>query len=114
MSDDKLAPVSIGWQDRGHDHGDYGILDDNGNLIAKIVTGLYSHAEQIVRCVNSHDALVEAARRAAELYDRASLGTLEAAAQYGPEYEPPTDADCLKVRGDLEAALALATETKPV
>ncbi len=65
MSDDKLAPVSIGWQDRGHDHGDYGILDDNGDLITydndsgegllSRITGTVPSSGSVIICVTGYD-----------------------------------------------------------
>ena len=61
-------PWSVGWHDRGHGLGDYGILDNSGNLIAKIVTGQGEHAELIVRCVNAHGNLLEACRGYLRIY----------------------------------------------
>lgn len=52
--------------------------------------------------------LLKVSKRARELYDHLSLGTLEAAVKYGPDYEPPTDYDWLQMRGALEAAIAKA------
>lgn len=38
------GPFSIGWRDRGLGHGDFGILDREGKLIAKVVSGREDHA----------------------------------------------------------------------
>ena len=73
-----------------------------------------ANAERIVACVNACAGmnpeavphLRAAAKMAADLYDQLALGPLEAAAKYGPDYEPPTDEDCLAVRN----ALHMATE----
>lgn len=53
--------------------------------------------------------LLAACKAARNLYDHLSLGPLEAAAKYGDSYEPPSEDDMLKVRGDLEAAITKAT-----
>lgn len=37
-------PLAVGWHDRGNGHGDYGVIDASGNLIAKVETGRYDHA----------------------------------------------------------------------
>lgn len=60
------------------------------------------------RLLKAAPELLATAKSARDLYDRLALGTLEAAAKYGPDYEPPSDADMLKVRGDLEAAITKA------
>lgn len=52
------------------------------------------------------ERLRNACQQAADLYDALSLGTLEAAAKYGPDWEPPTDEQMLEVRSVLAAALA--------
>lgn len=52
--------------------------------------------------------LLNACEGARNLYDHMALGSLEAAAKYGPDYEPPTDEDCLQVRGALESAITNA------
>lgn len=56
--------------------------------------------------------LREACKRARDLYDHLALGSLEAACKYGDTCEPPTDENCLQVRGLLEAALAETESTK--
>lgn len=38
------GPFAVGWHDRGHSHGDYGILNTEGELIAKVVSGRQDHA----------------------------------------------------------------------
>lgn len=58
--------------------------------------------------------LLKACRHAASLYDHLSLGTLEAAVKYGPNYEPPSDEDCLQVRGLLGDAIAKAEHAEVV
>ncbi len=60
------------------------------------------------RLIASAPDLLAACKEAASLYDHMALGTLEAAVKYGPDYEPPTDEDCLATRGQLEAAIAKA------
>ncbi len=54
--------------------------------------------------------LLEACNEARHLYDELALGSLEAAAKYGPDYTPPTDEEWLEMRQQLEAAIAKATE----
>ncbi|KKN91169.1 hypothetical protein LCGC14_0220350 [marine sediment metagenome] len=39
-----LEPLAVGWNDRGLGHGDYGVVDASGKLIAEIATGRYDHA----------------------------------------------------------------------
>ncbi len=34
----------VGFNDRGHGHGDYGVIDESGKLIAEIKTGLFEDA----------------------------------------------------------------------
>lgn len=50
------------------------------------------------------DALKEAMR----LYDLLALGPLAAAAKYGPDFEPPTDAEYLEMRQMIKAAIPVA------
>ncbi len=38
------GPFAVGWRDRGMGHGDFGILDSEGELIAKVVSGREDHA----------------------------------------------------------------------
>jgi len=57
--------------------------------------------------------LLKACQHATSLYDHLALGTLEAAVKYGPDYEPPTDEDCLRTRGLLGDAIAKATDDAP-
>ena len=49
--------------------------------------------------------LRNACQQAADLYDALALGPLDAAAKYGPDWEPPTDEQMLEVRSVLAAAL---------
>ena len=51
--------------------------------------------------------LREICKEAAEFYDRMSLSSLEHAAKYGPDVEPPTSKDCLAIRQKLEDAQRL-------
>ncbi len=37
------GPFSVGWRERGHGHGDYGVLDSDGVLIAEVVSGRKDH-----------------------------------------------------------------------
>ena len=48
-------PWKVGKTDRGHGHGDFGVLDADGNLVAKIVSVLSAHddAFDIVDSVNA-------------------------------------------------------------
>ena len=46
-----------------------------------------------------------ALKTAAWFYDQMALSPLEAAAKYGDEYTPPSDADWLQARGELQAAI---------
>jgi hypothetical protein len=52
--------------------------------------------------------LYEALKEAAWLYDQLALSPLSAAVKYGDNYEPPTDEDCLRIRGQINDALAKA------
>ena len=49
----------------------------------------------------------EALKQAQWLYDELSLSPLEAAAKYGPDYEPATDEECLEVRRMIDTAIPL-------
>lgn len=92
----------------GSDHKFCTIYEDrpSGRAVARHVTP--ERAEFITRAANCHDELLEACEKAVELYDHLALGTLEAAAKYGPDYEPPSEADCLAVRGALASIIAKA------
>lgn len=65
-------------------------------------------AELILRAVNSYDDTLEALEQARWLYDQLSLGSLEAAAKYGDNYEPPTDEQYLEIRRMIESAITIA------
>ncbi len=52
--------------------------------------------------------LLEACKLACDFYDRLALSPLAGAAKYGPDYNPPTDEDCLEVRNMLENAISKA------
>ncbi len=67
-------------------------------------------AEANTRLIAAAPELLEACKRARELYDHLALGTLEATCKYGDNYEPPTDEDWLNMRAGLEEAIANATE----
>ena len=62
------------------------------------------------RLISAAPDLLDACKRARELYDHLALGTLEAACKYGDNYEPPIDEDWLNMRAGLEQAIANATE----
>jgi len=55
--------------------------------------------------------LLAACENAAKLYDLLAYGPLDGAAHFGPDWNPPSDEDCLAVRGQLDAAIAKAGET---
>ena len=40
---------NVAWRDRGHGHGDYGIINEAKELIAEIKTGMREHAELIAK-----------------------------------------------------------------
>ena len=44
MSEHSLERWKVGWHDRGMGHGDYGVITEGEELIAKVVTGLEEHA----------------------------------------------------------------------
>jgi hypothetical protein len=72
MSKHSLGILKVGFHDRGHGTGDFGILDESDELIAKIVSHedqavLLSRAAQIVREHNAHDDLVVACRKLVEV-----------------------------------------------
>lgn len=71
------------------------------------------HNRKDAHLIAAAPELLKACEAAAELYDELGLGSLEAAAKYGPDYEPPTDIECLKMREDLEAAIAKAVNANP-
>ena len=49
----------------------------------------------------------DALKQARRFYDELSLSPLEAAAKYGPDYEPVTDEECLEVRRMIDVAIPL-------
>ena len=51
---------SVGWRDRGHGHGDYGVLDENEVLIAEVVSGMGEHA----RLFAASPSLLEGCKKA--------------------------------------------------
>lgn len=57
MNDMKFV---VGWRDRGHGHGDYGVLDEDGTLIAKVVSGMEKHA----RLLAASPRLLEGCKKA--------------------------------------------------
>ena len=62
-----------------------------------------------VACMRAErNELLAACKAARSLYDVFSLGPLEAAAKYGPDYELPTDEECLRIREQLETAITKA------
>ena len=56
------------------------------------------------------DDLFTACQQAADFYDALALGPLDAAAKYGPDWEPPTDEQLLELRSTLNSAIAKATK----
>lgn len=42
----------VGFHDRGHGHGDYGVINGTGKLIAKVVTGLLQDADLLAAAPN--------------------------------------------------------------
>lgn len=61
---------------------------------------------EILRLQERNKRLVATCKRAAELYDHLAMSPLEAAAKYGPDYEPPSDAEWLEMRQMLADAVA--------
>lgn len=64
--------------------------------------------EANTRLIVAAPKLLAACKVAADLYDHLSLGPLDAAAKYGPDYEPPTGEDMLAVRESLGLAIQKA------
>lgn len=64
-------------------------------------------AVKLSRRTRERDALLKAIKTAAWMYDEMALGPLEAACKYGDNYEPPSDAEWLKMRQGLHDAIAL-------
>jgi hypothetical protein len=63
---------------------------------------------EIADLIASAPDLLAACKKAAWLYDEMALGPLGAAAKYGPDYEPPTDQECLNIRQIINDAIAKA------
>jgi hypothetical protein len=63
---DRVKDWKVAWRDRGHGHGDYGVMDGDGNLVAEIRTGLKEDADLIASAPTLH---AEIARLSAELDD---------------------------------------------
>ena len=60
----KYTPLllSVAYRDRGHGHGDYGVIDQSGRVIAPELSK--DEAEFLVLTVNSHYNLLDALREA--------------------------------------------------
>ena len=90
--------------------------DSEGFIKQRIARCLAKGVEPLIASApetkQERDELLEACKRARELYDHLALGTLEAACKYGDNYEPPTDEDWLNMRTGLEQAIANATEER--
>ena len=69
--------------------------------------------EANARLIAAAPDLLKACRHAASLYDHLAMGPLQAAVKYGPDYEPPSDEDCLRTRSLLGDAIAKATDGNP-
>jgi len=99
------------WGDEGVD---IVCKSDGQEVLAGIVEEKFSLRAML--CVNALAGLnpeavrelLEACKTARRLYDDMSLGPLEAATKYGANYVAPTDEDCLRVRGKIDAAITKA------
>ena len=92
------------------------MLEANAHLLAAAYTSYDKHCgARAVECAEADllRELLGACKAARDLYDHLALGTLEAAVKYGPNYEPPSDADWLALRSQLEAAIAKAEGSTP-
>jgi len=69
----------------------------------------YAHRQYKLNCqlIEEIKRLQSICKEAAQLYDRLALSSLEHAAKYGPDVEPPTEKDCLAIRQKLEDAQRL-------
>ena len=96
------------WNGRSHLLGRLFKPDD-----ADIAALLRSHAPAIVAALRWGERAKVVLRQTARMYDDLSLGTLEAAAKYGPDYEPLTDDEILAARSAIDALLAAYPDAKP-
>jgi hypothetical protein len=67
--------------------------------------GNESFIEADARLMAAAPEMYKALKGAAWLYDQMAMGPLEAAAKYGDTYEPPSNAQCLEIRGAIQIAL---------
>ncbi|GAF91357.1 unnamed protein product [marine sediment metagenome] len=71
-----------------------------------------ARAQQIVREHNSHADLLTALRELKSLTHHLTIGPLDAAAQYGPDYRPPTEEDVRGVYTKVNDAIAKAEKVQ--
>jgi hypothetical protein len=86
----------------------------NGRRVGTLVIER-QHAPQAVGIINAGTELAAVCKRAKDLYDYIALGPMGAACKYGPEHDYGrwTDEDMLKLRSDLETALAIYKAETP-
>lgn len=63
----------VGWHDRGHGRGDYGVIDEAEQLIAKIVTGLHVDADFIALARTAMPRLIARVRESTNTRQMARL-----------------------------------------
>ncbi len=73
-------PLSVGWNDRGHGHGDYAVLNKMGEPIT-IPFDYQEDAEFIYKAGNNHEELVEILKRILPDYKYLSGGRAECEAK---------------------------------
>jgi hypothetical protein len=75
----------------------------------------HEHVPQVCGIINAGTELAAVCKRAKDLYDYIALGPMGAACKYGPEHDYGrwTDEDMLKLRSDLETALAIYKAETP-
>jgi dynactin complex subunit len=79
-----------------------------GNLQSQVRDAVAELIEEVEELSRRSSQLLVACKSAATTCDQLSLGPLDAAAKYGPDYEPPDDEYFLNVRGALAEAIAKA------
>lgn len=94
------------------------IAEAFGQVAQTVFTPATANADRIVSCVNACEGinpeavpeLLAACKRGQELIRHLCMGPLDAAAQYGPDYEPPTSDDIVAEIRLIQAAIAKAEE----
>ena len=107
-------PERLPWHIRdGAEEGEYHVCTSGRTIAvcdARPPDECKVNSDYIIHACNQYPKLVAACKEAARLYDHLAMGTIEGAAKYGPDYEPPSDDEWLAFREMLEDALKSAGE----